>query len=444
MPRDGSGIYSKPFPDVVGDTTIESVVYNGFVADVEQDLNAPRPISSGGTGATSPDTALIALGAEKGKQVVANYDSHAWVPGSFLSNTGATAAPPSGGTATELFVGTVLMHTATSGVTANITLEAYSTSTGFRYTRQKVAGTWGSWSIGDKSAVAKTGGTMTGPLSIETEDPVGFVITNSADDLTADPDVLYDTHYMIGTFQDPSGYAEISTEGYGDGGVGGGASYTYGRGTKEAPLVVEIDDEVGAHYFYFRDTTDFRYSAETAAVVDGAPTAAGTPTALVFRTSADSAPVERVRIPSSGGMLVNGVTTFEYGVVGVDEDITATLFVKGGACRLEKAGGYIESALPGTTGAVAWDVFAKPVATVTLTGDVTLSVTGAVTGHVYTLRVKQAAAANKAVLWTAANFKFVDGDAPAITATENAVDRFTFIASSATVLEEIGRAQDIG
>ena len=44
MPRDGSGIYSKPFPDVVPGTPIESAVYNGFVNDVEGDLNAARPI----------------------------------------------------------------------------------------------------------------------------------------------------------------------------------------------------------------------------------------------------------------------------------------------------------------------------------------------------------------------------------------------------------------
>ena len=34
MPRDGSDVYTQPFPDVVEGTTIESAVYNGFVADV--------------------------------------------------------------------------------------------------------------------------------------------------------------------------------------------------------------------------------------------------------------------------------------------------------------------------------------------------------------------------------------------------------------------------
>ena len=53
MPRDGSGVYSQPYPDVVSGTTIESAKYNGNVNDVEQDLNTPRPIVAGGTGATN-------------------------------------------------------------------------------------------------------------------------------------------------------------------------------------------------------------------------------------------------------------------------------------------------------------------------------------------------------------------------------------------------------
>jgi hypothetical protein len=53
MPRSGSGVYTQPFPNVVEDTTIESAVYNGFTRDVEADLNLPRPIVAGGTGASS-------------------------------------------------------------------------------------------------------------------------------------------------------------------------------------------------------------------------------------------------------------------------------------------------------------------------------------------------------------------------------------------------------
>jgi Chaperone of endosialidase len=58
MPRSGSGNYTQPFPNVIADTTIESAVYNGFTRDVETDLNTPRPIVAGGTGATNAAEAL--------------------------------------------------------------------------------------------------------------------------------------------------------------------------------------------------------------------------------------------------------------------------------------------------------------------------------------------------------------------------------------------------
>src|SRR6476646_591033 len=96
MPRDGSGVLTQPFPDVVEGTTIESTVYNGFTHDVETDLNAPRPISSGGTGASSADEALFNLKAEKATQVVSNFDSHVWFPGSFRAAAGALNAPVAG------------------------------------------------------------------------------------------------------------------------------------------------------------------------------------------------------------------------------------------------------------------------------------------------------------------------------------------------------------
>jgi len=85
-PRDGSNIYSQPFPDVVEDTTIESTVYNGFTNDVAADLNAPRPIVAGGTGAGSATDARFNLATEAATQIVTNYDDHLWVPGSFRSN----------------------------------------------------------------------------------------------------------------------------------------------------------------------------------------------------------------------------------------------------------------------------------------------------------------------------------------------------------------------
>jgi hypothetical protein len=66
MSRDGSGIYSiPPGTEGIPDTTIESTKYNGFVHDVETDLNAPRPIIAGGTGATSAAEACTNIGAVK-------------------------------------------------------------------------------------------------------------------------------------------------------------------------------------------------------------------------------------------------------------------------------------------------------------------------------------------------------------------------------------------
>ena len=84
MPRDGSGIYTTPDgTTAVPDTTIESAKYNANVNDVAADLNAPRPIVAGGTGAASAATARTNLKAEVAGQQVTNYDTHVWENGSF-------------------------------------------------------------------------------------------------------------------------------------------------------------------------------------------------------------------------------------------------------------------------------------------------------------------------------------------------------------------------
>lgn len=62
MPRDGSGIYSKPVgTTAVTSTTIESAKYNAAVDDFVTDANTPRPIVAGGTGASSVSAAQTAL-----------------------------------------------------------------------------------------------------------------------------------------------------------------------------------------------------------------------------------------------------------------------------------------------------------------------------------------------------------------------------------------------
>lgn len=65
MPRNGSGVYSPPAGTLATTLTpIESAKYNAFVNDLTSDANAARPISAGGTGATSVSTAQAALSVD--------------------------------------------------------------------------------------------------------------------------------------------------------------------------------------------------------------------------------------------------------------------------------------------------------------------------------------------------------------------------------------------
>jgi hypothetical protein len=62
MPRSGSGTFSWPAGTyAVSNTPISSVSHNTALDDLKADLNAPRPVSAGGTGATSPASAFEAI-----------------------------------------------------------------------------------------------------------------------------------------------------------------------------------------------------------------------------------------------------------------------------------------------------------------------------------------------------------------------------------------------
>jgi len=166
MPRDGSNVYHIPLgTEGVPDTTIESAKYNAFAHDIERDLNTPRPIISGGSGATSPDGALVNLSAEKAGQFVTNFDSHAWMAGSFYSDITATAAPVAG----HAFAGIAYISSP-----AVMVVEARDmTDPGNpMYVRVKTAGVWGAWITDNASQyVKKSGDTMTGLLTLS-GDPV--------------------------------------------------------------------------------------------------------------------------------------------------------------------------------------------------------------------------------------------------------------------------------
>jgi hypothetical protein len=171
MPRDGSHIYSVPGgTDGVPDQPVYSTPYNGFVHDVEQDLNTPRPILAGGTAAINARDAMINLNGEISKQVVDNFDSFPFANGSWYCNGGATSAPNG-----NAFTGLYYEH----GNTAYATVEArelLGSGIGRVFVRQKIAGVWGAWvsqvgpvtdlDAGLATKVSKTGDAMSGDLHI--------------------------------------------------------------------------------------------------------------------------------------------------------------------------------------------------------------------------------------------------------------------------------------
>jgi hypothetical protein len=173
MPRDGSSIYHRPpGTDGIPNTTIASTPYNSYVADVEQDLNLPRPIVAGGTGASDAHTAMVNLSGEIAKQVVANYDSFPFVNGSFYSLPGATSAPTPG----EGYAG--IYYESAANNYATIEARNLTVDNGPRYVRSKVGGVWGAWKQQagsttdlDAAYVNVTGDTMTGDLTINKGSP---------------------------------------------------------------------------------------------------------------------------------------------------------------------------------------------------------------------------------------------------------------------------------
>jgi hypothetical protein len=177
MPRDGSGVYAQPYPSVVSGTTIESAKYNGNVTDVAQDLNTPRPIVAGGTGANNARDAMTSLQGDLAYQVVTNYDSFAFVSGSFYSAAGATSAPTGNAFTGHCYTSDPAVTPPALPASNNLYIEARDNTTGKLYVRQKAAGLWGVWSSGaafdtDATYVNVTGDTMSGNLSISSLDPV--------------------------------------------------------------------------------------------------------------------------------------------------------------------------------------------------------------------------------------------------------------------------------
>ena len=88
MSRSILGVYTlPPGSAAVDNTIIDPVIYNALLSDLEADLNIPRPIVAGGTGAASADGALTALGGTTtGKAVFTAADIAAALVALGLSN----------------------------------------------------------------------------------------------------------------------------------------------------------------------------------------------------------------------------------------------------------------------------------------------------------------------------------------------------------------------
>ena len=151
--------------------TVESAKYNVNVHDVETDLNDKRPIIAGGTGSGSASEALVRLGGEQAYQVITDYNTALFSPGSFKSATTALNSP----VATHAFAGICYTNDAppspatSAPPNVNLVIEARDqTSTdvpGLSYVRQKKDGVWSAWVPASNTKLDLSGGTLTGDLT---------------------------------------------------------------------------------------------------------------------------------------------------------------------------------------------------------------------------------------------------------------------------------------
>jgi hypothetical protein len=184
MPRDPAGTYSYPHGiEGVPDQVVDSNDYNSFLLDVQLDLNFPRPVIAGGTGATSLAEAMANLKGEVTQQVVDNYASFPFVSGSFYSPAVTNNGSPVSGHA---FIG-ICYATDANNMVIEARDESDTSVPGRKYIREKKAGVWTSaWKVDGKTIVGTNEGvssdtgdmffgiTGTAPNSF-------FVVNNKAD-----------------------------------------------------------------------------------------------------------------------------------------------------------------------------------------------------------------------------------------------------------------------
>jgi len=105
--------------------------------------------------------------------------------------------------------------------------------------------------------------------------------------------------------------SRISIINRGNNASGGGIHIAKSRGT--APALVQDDDQVGGIFFCAGDGNDFAsQAARIESYIDGAPTGSDTPGRLTFSTTPDQTdtPVERMRIDSSGSVLIGRTSAY--------------------------------------------------------------------------------------------------------------------------------------
>ena len=157
MARDPAGTYSYP-PGIEGapDQTIDSSDYNAFLFDIQADLNYPRPITSGGTGAINAIDAMTNLGGELAKQTIVNYDMDPFYPGSFYSASSATGTPVSPGLS-HAFIG-ICYATDNNNMVIEARDESDTALPGRKYVREKKGGTWGPWKSDGRTVIGTSEG----------------------------------------------------------------------------------------------------------------------------------------------------------------------------------------------------------------------------------------------------------------------------------------------
>jgi hypothetical protein len=195
--------------------------------------------------------------------------------------------------------------------------------------------------------------------------------------------------------------------------AGSGTSFIHFNRSKSNTIgtnaLVSINDSLGVVRFSGADNTNYIASAEIRGQVDGTPGTNDMPGRLTFYTTADgdNSPTERMRIDSSGNVLIGTSTS------------------PAGTKELVLGGDYIEGVVAignsGTSKTI--DLANGTVQTVTMTGNCTFTMPTAIAGKSFVLIVSTGAGL---FTGTFTSVKWPNNTAPPLTITASRWDIFTF------------------